>query len=189
MPLGKGNPSARNVHSSRMSASNPPPPPSPLPLQPVYFYAVPPPPRDDSHVVLIVLILVIFLVVIPSVLAAVLFWEVGGFLHGVPNNSAGNNVEVLAFDLNSQNNTCGLAGKTEPGVNVTLGATFSVSWVLHNGNTTGCSITAARVIGNEFSLDTTNLPVSISARGTGSLDLTFTAPNTVYTGDLVIDLE
>ena len=169
--------------------SAPLPPPSPLPPQPVYYYAVPPPPRDDSHVLLIVLIVIIFVVVIPSVLAVVLFWEVGGLLHSVPNNTAGNNVDVIAFDLSSQNNTCGLAGKTEPGVNVTLGATFSVSWVLHNANTTGCSITSAHVIGNEFSLDTTNLPVSLLARGTGSLDLTFTAPNTVYTGDLVIDLE
>jgi zinc-ribbon domain len=148
------------------SPSYPPPPTMP------YAAAPPPRPRRTRVVIAVVLVVVILIVAVIAV---------AYFLFPAPP------VQVSAINIWAPDNVCGLNSNPiyYSGLNFTsTGSSQVVDLGMPNFNSSSCTIVGATTNTSGFTISDAQIPLTIGANGTASMNVTVTAPTSDYSGNL-----
>jgi hypothetical protein len=153
----------------------PPPPPPPGP----YGYGAPsaPPPRRRSLALVIVVVVVVIILVLALLAVAAVFL--------VPKPG----IQVASFIVYAPDNVCGLNATPiyYPGYNGSTGANQQFDLSVPNYNYTTCTVQAITTNTSGFGLSDVQVPLSIPANGTGSLNITLVVPTSRYSGSVNLD--
>lgn len=142
-------------------------------MAPGFTGAPPPQRRSRARLVLVVILVVVVLIVA--------FVAVSYFLFPAPP------IQVGAINIWAPDNVCGLNANPIyfDGYNGSTGASQTLELGMPNFNTTGsCTIVSMTTNTSGFALSGIQVPLIISANGTGSMNVTITSPTSSYTGDL-----
>jgi hypothetical protein len=121
-----------------------------------------------------VIIAVVVVILIVGLLA-VLYWE-----------SATSAIQVGEIDIWAPDNVCGLDANPIYffGFNSSTGAGQSIDFDMPNFNATPCSVTTVTTNTTGFTLSGVQVPLSIPASGSASMNITITAPASPFAGSL-----
>ncbi|MGD0589078.1 MAG: hypothetical protein ABSA63_09870 [Thermoplasmata archaeon] len=130
----------------------------------------PPPRRRHRRLVIAVIVVVVVLIV---AVVAVDYFEMPP-------------VQVAYVYVWAPDNVCGLnANAIEfPGYNGSTGASQTLDFLMPNYNTSTCTVVSATTNSSGFSLSEIQVPLSISAGGTASMNITITSPSSDFSGNM-----
>ncbi|MGP8075857.1 MAG: zinc ribbon domain-containing protein [Thermoplasmata archaeon] len=161
-------PSASNPLASAGGVGSPPPlfsRPSAVTPQPA-----PPPRRRRRRLVIAVIVVVVVLIV--AVVAVDYFTmppvQVAYVFVWAPDNVCGLNTNAIEFS----------------GYNGSTGASQTLDFLMPNYNATTCTVVSAATNSSGFSLSEIQVPLSISAGGTASMNITITSPSSDFSGNM-----
>ena len=139
-------------------------------------YGQPQPPPRRRHRTLLLVIVVIVVVLLVAVIA----------IPYLEPSSPSYPVQVGAINIWAPDNVCGLNANPIyfDGFNNTTGSANTIDFGMPNFNSTLCTIGNVTTNTTGFSLSAIQVPLAIAGNGTGSMNITITAPSTDYTGDM-----
>lgn len=131
-----------------------------------------PPPRRHHGLIIAVVVIIVILIA-----------GVATFALLVP---AGPPVAVGYINIYAPDNVCGLNSNPIAfyGYNSSTGASQTLDFGMPNYNATTCVIQSATTNTSGFVLSDIQVPLSIPANGTGSMNITITSPSSDYSGNM-----
>jgi len=146
----------------------------PPPSESTTAYGQPPmPPRRRRRGVIIAVVLVVVILIVG--LVAISYLE-----------SPSPAIQVGFIEIWAPDNVCGLNANPIEfyGFNNSTGSSQTLDFGMPNYNATPCTVQSVTTNTSGFTLSAVQVPLSIPANGSGSMNVTITAPSTSFSGNM-----